>query len=485
MVGFGHPWLLFLLPFVLGWIYWTYARRRPPVVPAAGVWLVARARARGRAFRRFDLRLLALLLAGAATVLALAAPSLHLGRPRRIVVVVDASASMAARDASGASRLDRAREKAASWLRPAHEAVLVRAGLEPRTFGPASGRALERVLADLQAGDAAAYLARAVASGRALLPGAPVLVVGDAPPPEALGAGFLDFAGHERNAGLTALGPRFAAVYNAGPTAWEGVLESEGERRELRLGPDRFYATTFESARPRRTARIAPADALALDQVALVNVAPPRVRLLAEAPAAARALKVLGARISERDVQGEVRIAQPPPTPAPRPTLYFAPEAAAPAAPVFDVDPTHPFTRSVELVGFRLPPPPPPSGEGWRVLAALEDGAGLAYARGGELYLPPLRALQDLPAFVALVHNWLAPQRPTSRPLGWRGVRVPGLHGGQAVNLLSYRETRLPRPTGDRSGPVTARRPLAPWLALLAAVLLVAQAPRRRLQAVG
>ncbi len=486
MVGFGHPYLLVLLPLVLGWIYWTYARRRPPVVPAAGVWLLQRASARGRARRRLDLRLALLLLAGAAMLLALAAPTWRTGKPERLVVVLDASASMTATDADGRSRFDRARQRAAVWLAGASNAVLVRAGRQPQGFGPARGTGLLASLETLRAGDAGADLGRAVALGRRLLPGAAVLVIGDAPPPAELRAAFLDVAANEPNAGLTALGARFAAVYNAGPGSWNGRLSSSGRSWELNLPPGRFAAIDLEATETRRSAVLHPEDAMALDQKAYLHERPPRVRLQIDAPSVARALAALGARrAGAADAEAAVRPGPPPENPEQRPTLYLASTDAALPDVVYDVDPTHPFTRGVELVGYRLPAPPPPPGGGWRILAARADGLGVVYARGGELYLPRPEALRDLPAFVVLLYNWLEPVGASYRPLGWNGVLEPGVRDGFAVNLLDYAETRLPRPSGDRLEPVDRRRPVAAWLALLAALLLVLQEPRRRSEAVG
>lgn len=485
MVGFGHPYLLFLLPFVLGWIYWTYARRRPPVVPAAGVWLLEASRVRGRALRRVDLRLLALLAAGLFVTLALADPVARWGKPERLVVVIDASASMAATPPGGPSRFDRARERAFALLGGVREGVLVRAGLEPAVYGPAGGAELQRRLAKLRPGDAAADLRAAARAGLRRLPGAPLIVVGDTPPPPDLRAGFFDVAGREPNVGITALGSDFAAVFNAGPRPWRGSLTSEGEVHALELPPERFAVVRFDDAQGRRVAALAPDDALALDQAAYLARRAPQVRLADPAPALRRALAALGVRSTGERNAPVVRIGMPPPEPLEQAAVHFAPEAAAPPEPVFDVDPLHPFARGVELVGYRLPAPPAPPGEGWRVIASFADGRGAIYARGSELYLPPLASLQDLPALVVLLYNWSRPLVRSYEPLGQDGRLAPGFAGGRAYSLLSYGETRLPRPQGDRLEPLTSRRPLAPWLALAAAVLLALQAPRPARRAVG
>jgi len=485
LVGFEHPFVLILLPFVLGWIYWAYARRRPPVAPAAGVWLLEGSRVRGRALRRVDLRLLALLLAGALMLLALAAPSLRDRRPEQLVVVLDASASMAASPDGGPSRFDRARERAADLLYGIGEGVLVRAGLEPAVFGPAEGTELQSRLADLLPGDAAADLRAAARAGLQRLPGAPVLVVGDTPPPPGLRAGFLDVAGREANVGLTTLRPDFAVVFNAGPQRWRGSLSSGGAAYTLDLLPERFAVVRFDDAQGRRVAALAPGDALALDQTAYLAQHAPQVILPDPDPALRRALAALDVRFTSGRGVAVVRRGLPPREPYGRPAVHFAPEAAAPPKPVFDVDPLHPFTRGVELVGYRLPAPPSPVGDGWRVLASQADGRGVIYARGGELYLPPLASLQDLPALIVLLYNWSRPLVRSYEPLGQDGRLAPGFAGGRAYSLLNYDETRLPRPQGDRLEPLTSRRSLAAWLALAAATLLALQAPRPARRTVG
>ncbi len=479
MVTFERPELL-SLGLLLGWVYWIYARQRPPLVPAAGVWLLQKGGARGRHRRRLDLRLALLLLAGAFTVLALAGPSRPQDRPGELVVVVDASASMAARDAAGKSRMERARERARPWLQAAERAVVVRAGVEVRTWGPASGEALLARAEPWTAGASSAKLEAAIQEGRRLLPGAPVLVVGDADP-GIEGVAFLEVAGNEANVGITALTGGFAAVYNAGPTPWQGELTVGGARRSLSVPPGRFATATFERGAARLEAALSGDDALALDQRAFWREGRPRVALELEDEAVARALEVLGAQRTRRAAaDARVVAGTPPHEPAELPTLYFATETQGEAL-VSDVDPTHPLTRGVELQGQRLPVPAPPPG-GWRAIVHAADGRGLVYARGGELYLPPAQALAQQPAFIVLLYNWLEPLRAKPAPL--RAGERPGFTPAGARSLLSYAETNLPRPRGDRLDGVLDRRSLAPWLALLAALALVG-ADRLRRQAVG
>ena len=98
-------------------------------------------------------------------VLALEDPPLA---PSPLVLVVDASASMAAREGKG-TRLDLAKERVLPLLERSPEAVLVRAGERPEAFGPAPGIALKERLLALEAKDRKGDLEAAIALGRRLL----------------------------------------------------------------------------------------------------------------------------------------------------------------------------------------------------------------------------------------------------------------------------------------------------------------------------
>ncbi len=481
-VSLQNPLALLLLP--LGALVWYWHRsRRLAQRPATALWLLEAGSPRRRARRWPDLRLLALLGSFGLLVLALSGPSLSSGRPERLVVVLDASASMAARDRpGGASRIEDGKRLAARWLEGAGSAVLVRAGLTPTTYGPAEGRRLLDELSTIRAGDAAADLERAAAAGRRLLAGAPVLVISDAAPPPNV-AGYANVAGQGKNAGITALGGGFAAVYNASRTTWKGSLESDGERFDLQVAPGRYAVVRFSGQKTQRRARLNSGGVLALDDVAYYAAATPAVSLEFRDPALTRALLAAGARPGSEAAAAVVTLAPPPPEPAARPTVYFAPHADA-AVTVADVDPTDPLTRGVALVGRKLPSPEPPAGNGWRPLVRDAAGNGLVWRRGQELYLPPLAAWRDEPALVVLLYNWLEPLKNGVRPLGADGVLRPGLRAGTAYSLLSATETNLPRPRPDRLAGLRPARPLSGWLALAAALLLLAagrpKVPRRK-----
>ncbi len=447
-LAFGLAAWLWLTPLALGLVWWWYRRRQPPLRKVAGLWLWQKALRKGQARRRFDLRLFLLLLAALLGALALAEPRVLLNRPGALVVVLDTSASMAATDVSP-SRLERAKALAHERLKASPQAVLVATGPTLQTFGPAPGRALLEALEGLQPQTSGADLAVAVARGRALLPGAPVLVITDQPPPSN-SQGYLNVAGHGPNVGITAIGPGFVAVGNAGPGLWRGEVQVNGERYSLEA-PARGYSS-LEVAAETVSAQILSRDALALDNQARFTRRAVRVEVARPWPALERLLTLLGA---QRGNPAEIAFAPGPPRSEPRLfTVFFAEEAAGSAL-VFDLERTLPYLRGAELVGYRLPIPPPPQAPNWRPLATDQDGRALAWYHPNGLYLPPLQSLQDLPAFPVLMFNLVAP----------RGEVYSG--------LLSPEETLLPRPHPDQPLPPSLTLALAPWLALLAAFLLV------------
>jgi len=482
LVDFARPYALLLLLPALAWIYWTYTSRKLPVKRMAALWLLRSKTPVARRSRFADLRLAMLLLSGLLIAFAFADPRMNAARPKRLAIVLDASASMTAGDKH--TRFGRARKRAAEMLLGVRTGLLVRAGISPTASGPATGRALRERLGDMIAGDRHADLRAAVAAARTLLPGAPVVVIGDTAPAPELHAAFLSVAGTEENVGITALSPRFAAVFNAGSRPWRGLLTSGEDSFTLNIASGRFATVSFSTAATRRTAALAPGDRMDLDQTAYLAYGSPRVRLASADPVLVRALSALNARVDTGNAPFEIRTGTPPEPPAGRPIVYFA-AAGGPPRPVFDFEPLHPLTRSVELVGYSLPAPPPPPGKEWSILARHDNGDGVIFARGNELYLPPASSMRDIPALIVLLYNWLAPQIVSFEPLGWRGRLEPGFYQGRAVSLLNYGETRLPRSDKDNLQPLTSQKSVAPWLALLAAALLVLQAPRPQRKAVG
>jgi hypothetical protein len=449
-LAFGLPWFLLLVPPVLGLVWWWYRRRRPPERKMAGVWLWQKAIRKGKARRRFDLRLFVLLLSALLGLLALSVPEVSLHRPGELVVVLDASASMAATDVSP-SRLERAREIAREHLAASPRAVLVIASSQIQAYGPALGRNLVDNLAGLEASNSEADLRTAVARGKALLPGARVLTIADqAVPPGS--DGYINVAGHGANLGITAIGPGFVAVANAGPGPWRGELLVDGRRYGLEVPARGFSSLEVPSATP--TARIVGSDALALDNEARFSRRLVRVEVSGRSPALERLLALLG---TSRGSPGEMvfEIGTPRREPS-RFTVFFAAQTRGQAL-VFDVERTLPYLRGAELVGYRLRIPPPPAAPNWQPLAISETGQALAWYHPSGVYLPPAESLQDLPAFPVLIYNLVAPR------------------GELRSGLLTPAETLLPRPSPDQSLPPTLTVGLAPWLALLAALLLAVE----------
>ncbi len=421
---------------------------------AVFLWQEAAARARRR---RLDLSLILLFLASALAVIALSGPSLPRPGPR--VVVLDASASMAA-----GARWERAKKAAMRLLKEAPRAVLVRAGLAPEAYGPAPGARLVPLLEKLAPGDRSADLEAAAALGFKRLPGAQLRVVSDA-------ADDVNVAGKEKNVGITALAPGLVALGNAGPGPWKGKVEVAGKTYEVRI-PARSFVALEVPVRRRFSARLQAKDALLLDDRAFYSERALRVAVHNPPPALRRLLGLLGVR-PLADAPLAIRFALPPALPE-RPTLYFAPKAG-PSVPVVDREAADPALFGAALLGTRLPVPPRPPAP-WRPLARGPEGEGLIWKNGPSLYLPPLESLEDQPFFPVLVYNFFAPFRRAQAPLGADGVLRPDpMH-----TLEAPFETLLPRPRPSKRVLAGARRPLSPWLLLLAAIVLAFEALHSR-----
>ncbi len=373
-------------------------------------------------------------------VLALEDPPLG---PSPMVFVVDASASMAAREGAK-TRLDLAKERLLPLLERTPEAVLVRAGERPQAHGPAPGIALRGRLLELEAKDRQARLEEAVALGRRLLK-APVVVVSDAPPPPGV-EGYLGVGTPRENLGLVAVAHGFLALGNSASRTLTARVALGGKVEEVPVPPRGF--ARLENLPPTFTARLLDGGALDLDDEAGFGLRrlgvdyPPL-------PALKRLFRLLGAVLGD---EVRVRIGVPEGAPE-RPSLYLAPSGGSPT-PILLTTP-HPLLEGVALLGERLPPPPPPPAP-WRPLAEGEGGVGLIYLTEGGLYLPPLAAIQDRPFFPLLVYNFLKSHRE---------VRS---------GLLSPGETLLPTPgpsflpKGQGGG--------GRFLALLAALVLLLEA---------
>ncbi|MDM7323783.1 MAG: VWA domain-containing protein [Thermus sp.] len=248
--------MLWLLLPVLLLVYFLYRGTKPKARPWAGVWLWRKGK--GKRFRpRLDLRLFLLLLAAALMVLALEDPPLG---PSPMVYVVDASASMAAREGAK-TRLDLAKEMLLPLLERTPEAVLVRAGERPEAYGPAPGIALRKRLLEMEAKDREARLEEAIALGRRLLK-APVVVATDGPPPPGV-EGYLGVGTPRENLGIVAVAQGFLALGNSAGRTLTAKLEVAGMSKEVAVPPRGF--APVEGLPPTFSARLLGGDALDLD----------------------------------------------------------------------------------------------------------------------------------------------------------------------------------------------------------------------------
>ena len=201
-MSFAAPeflWGLLALPLVV-LLHFVRARRRRHQVSALFLWQRARQVAERRKRVSPTWLLLAQLLFVALATLALARPAIQRGVAPDRILVIDASASMAARDTDGV-RIDKARAAAERLLAGAGRVAVVRAGLAARVLVPLTGDrgAVRRALQQLRVGDRSADLERAVALGEAVEPGAQVELITDHP---AVGGGAVnDRVGYHNVAG--------------------------------------------------------------------------------------------------------------------------------------------------------------------------------------------------------------------------------------------------------------------------------------------
>lgn len=449
-------WLLAALPLVVA-LHFLRSRRRRVDVSAMFLWQRARTTmARRRVFTPTWL-LIAQLLFTALAAFALARPALVPTAVPDRVVIIDASASMAA--VEGAStRFELAREAAQPLVDGAGRVALIRAGLDARLEAPLDATALERlaVLDALRPGDAAADMGRALALAQALLPDADVHIVSDQD--LAVGRAEVHRVGSEaQNVGISALdvgiGQVFVAVVASGSRPVEVEVGLYRDDQPLAAGTvlvpsDGAGSITFPLddlggiIEARLTAP--PGDALALDDVAFTGSRAVTVVTDDDHGALTRALEAVpntevrysvGARLVEADLKVLTRgfVGEQ----APGNYLIFAPPAAEPEFQIVrDWDRAHPLLRFVDLrdlvVGLDPQGQPLTEGEGWHVLARTADLTPVLRVRetGGVWELeaafhPGQTDLVLRPAFPALVTNVVSQIRTTTR------VRLgEGLPGG-------------------------------------------------------
>ncbi|MDQ3459592.1 MAG: BatA and WFA domain-containing protein [Deinococcota bacterium] len=520
-------WTLLAVPLIVA-LHFVRTRRRKETVSALFLWQQAREAAqRKRRFSATWLLLLQLLFAGLAA-LALARPSLVTAAAPERVLVVDASASMAARDGDG-RRLDKALEVADGLLRESGRVALVRAGEAATLVLPPTGDhgRVRQALEDFVAVDAESDLQRALELAEAVAPGASIHLLSDSPLPSGADARLHPVGGDGQNVGITAFelrgGEAFVAVTgnNARPESLRLVLERAGDgsvvnETTLRVSassPAEVLLTVGDEPGFYRARLEVPAwDALELDNTAYAGSRALRVLQVGSASAVERALlampgvagvrvvAALPAAVGGFDVAVLVGAAVETlslETLPPGRYLIFAPPRAQPSyRSLIDWDRGHPLLRFVDLTGVvvaagdEVPLP----GASRRTLAqtdTLEPAIETLLAPGLEaVYLafhPSQTDLVNRTAFPVLLYNVVQSFRGENRlPLGSvlpDGTRVvsPGVYSvdGQpyGVSLLSAEQTRLP---ALQAAPVVAEGPALAegsraleWALVLLALALV------------
>lgn len=302
--GLTHPellWWLLLLP-VLWWLHRPPRPRRVVTTPYLALWRRAQQRLRRRPHRLRWLRLLLMLFAAAATVLALA--GLRLGGQhgaRALVVLLDTSASMQAGGADQRARRQVAEVTAA--LPDGIETALVELGdgmrLRP---GPASTWFAEWPEAGGTGRDWGAWIASLAREGTALW----TLTDGRGPSPAPDAGALTLLDGPSDNFAITALEvedawPLAAVTARVQVTAFTrdagevtlrvagGVAAVEPRKLVSKAGETQLVEWTLERAAGGEVRfLLGGGDALALDDVAAVRIPPPPPRdvaVLADAEA--------------------------------------------------------------------------------------------------------------------------------------------------------------------------------------------------------
>ncbi len=404
-------WGLLALPLVV-LLHRIRVRRERRDVAGSFLWRRARDAGARRPRMRPSVLLLLQLLAVAGLSLAAAGPRWNVAGPPLRVLVIEASASMAARDGAtapaaaelgnvppDARRLDVARAVAERLARDGGPVAIVRGGAEPRLTLPPSrqlGTVLE-ALDRLQAIDAATEPGRtlriardvATAGGGA---GAEIHWLSDRPPPSTAGVRVHVLAGTGPNVGVTGFELVAGQAWVQVSSAFAAPLELPVEVRRgdqvaasaTLLVPARGEAaTTFPVGEGPASleVRIAPpvADVLTLDDVAWAGSPRTFVAMDRGFAALERALGAIdgvqvrvtsaaaGQDADLRIVHG--RLAQPPAT---GPTVLLPDrDASAVAATILSWDRADPLLRFVdlsELVVAHLDPAPFGEEEGWTTL---------------------------------------------------------------------------------------------------------------------
>jgi len=531
-----YLWALLALPAVV-LLHFIRARKRRQEVSALFLWRRAQELAQAR--RRFSPSWLLLLQLAFVTLaaLGLSQPALSFSGPPDRVLVIDVSASMAARDSDGI-RLEKAVTQAQALLERGGRIAVVRAGLDATV-----AQSLTRNLAEarsslraLKAADQEADLARALELAASIAPEGEIHLFSDQPPPVGSKANYHPLAGDAANLGISTfdvgIQEAYVAVVSTSPRPQQVVLElsrddSPVAQTTLLIPAAGQGNATFplaEGSGYYRARLLVPEwDALSLDDVAYAGSRELRVVLDSTSTPLERALDAmpnLSWRVTPLAAQvggADVRILTDVDPAALRRGNYLLfppPSAGAFFQTVRDWAQGDPLMRFVDLretvVGID-PDWRRPDGVAWEVLARTADLTPVLM----RLETPSLRIVlasfhpsqTDMvfrPAFPMLVANILQSFRgedslPLGSPLPRGATRdgrvvaraeVPGIYSvgerSYGVSLLSATESRIPGPVEVASaggaeveatggGRVRQQRGVALGLVMAALALLLAE----------
>ncbi|MEZ4605512.1 MAG: BatA and WFA domain-containing protein [Deinococcales bacterium] len=521
------PQFLWLLGFIPGVILLHFLRAKPKLMKVSALFLWHEAKSLAQKRRRFAqswlliLQILAVVLAA----LALARPHIQVKAAPDRIIIVDASASMLARDSEG-ERLARAIQEARDLIADSAQVGLIRAGLEPSLLhSPTNDKAqLIQSLENLNAGDSRSDLKRALGLAKAISPSAQIEVFSDQFQTGDLQDGELNLrfhliTGDAYNIGINAFelraGQAFVSIVSNHPRPQELTLKlylddalvgqspvfvpAEGQIHQalaMRPGDQGVYQVVLE---------VPDWDGLSLDNEAFSLNEPLKVLLAQDELRFERALSaledidilkgsplatarydlVISDKLPAEEAQGYF--------------LVYRPKSVVerPLSSVADWDASHPLLRFVDLraslLRFERDLPKLENAE-WQVLA---EGEGLepliAYHQTSfqeVLFLnfhPDESDLVRRSAFPILIANVVNAARAGKQlPLGSQGITIPGVYelNGEhySLNLFNQQESQLIPSAPLAAGPVAQvttlqerQAPLALWLLALLLVTLLAE----------
>lgn len=498
-------WVLLGLPVVV-LLHFVRSRRRRRQVSALFLWHRARKLAERRKRISPTWLLAAQLLFVALAAFALARPQVAGAVAPDRILVIDASASMAAHDPSGV-RIDRALALARRLLAGAGRAAIVRAGVDARVLTPltADHASLRHALGSFRVGDRTADLARAVSLAEAIDPRAQIELITDHARVGGASVRYHDVAGGGVNVGISAFDLGLQQAYvgvvsnSRRPVQVQVTLSSAGKQVAsgsvlVPIGgtgsitfPLSGVGGIYEArlSFPHGTAPGDPAgDALTLDDVAYAGARAMSAEVQTPEEAVVKALAAVPGvtvRVDPRaaEIPADLRVLTRSSADGLPPGAYllFAPAAARPVyQTVQDFDRGSPLMQFVAMqnvvVGLDPERTPWTSGNGWQTLASTgqlvpvlryRDSGGVRVLQAA--FSPTQTDLVLRAAFPALVANYVRLVRgqpsvamgdalPPGTTLDGKPETYalqPGIYrepGGRVVlaSLDSEAESRLPGP---------------------------------------